>query len=82
MLICNDCGAIFSEDEVKVIRESRPYGEGTASEEFHCCPHCGGFGIEEAVQCNLCGEYGHRDNMEMDENLNYLCEVCYEDLYG
>lgn len=82
MLICNECGAVFSEDEVKVEYENHPYGEGYATEEFSVCPGCGDFGIEEAVQCNHCGEYGHRDSMEMDENLNYLCEVCYEDLYG
>lgn len=82
MLICNDCGAVFSEDEVKVVYENHPCGMGTASEEFHCCPKCGDYGIEEAVQCSLCGEYGHRDNMELDEHLNYLCEVCSDDLYG
>lgn len=82
MLICTDCGAVFSEDEVKTVYENHPYGDGYATEKFSVCPSCGESGIEEAVQCNLCGEYGHRDSFEMDENLNYLCEVCYEDLYG
>ena len=36
MYICNDCGTIFRDDEIKTYKESRPIG----FEEFSCCPNC------------------------------------------
>lgn len=79
MLICKDCGAVF--EQPRITYESHDYGEGSALEEWALCPSCGESGFEEAKECTRCGEYGHRDNMQLDDNLNYLCEVCYEELY-
>lgn len=81
MLICNDCGETFYEDDVKIEYEHHPYGMGTATEEFSYCPHCGGDGIEEAHKCLRCGGYFTLDALEYIGN-GLHCEVCADDLYG
>lgn len=83
MLICTDCGAVFTEDELETIQEPHPYGMGYAVEEFSVCPNCGECGVEEAVRCSHCGEYGCADNFTCYEVTDqYLCDICYGDLNG
>ena len=72
MLICNECQEVF--EEPKIIEEHHPYGMTYAVEEFAVCPHCKDTDIQEAHQCEGCGEYF----AELEEG---LCEICYSDLY-
>lgn len=82
MYICEECGAVFSEDEIKIAYERHPYGEGYATEEHYCCPGCGEGGFEKAVECTRCGEYFLKGTMKLDDNLNYMCDCCYGEVYG
>ena len=47
MYICEDCGAVF--DDPKVIGDDVDRGE--------CCPDCGSYYFDEALECEECGEY-------------------------
>lgn len=82
MLICRDCGAVFTEDELETEYENHPYGDGYATEEFSVCPSCGECGVEEAVKCDQCGEYGSADVFKNPYVGKYYCDVCFEDLEG
>ena len=81
MLICKECGAIFSDEELVKSTENHPYGEGYAIETFYCCPSCKSGDIEEAHQCFHCGEYLSFDGIDFYGGKK-LCEVCADDLYG
>ena len=72
MYICLECGHVF--DEPTTWSESRPYGEGYAYEGFSGCPCCQG-GYEEAFECEFCGEYFSKDDLD-----NGCCEKCKEDV--
>ena len=45
MYICADCGSVF--DDPKVI--------GTDVDRGECCPDCGSYDFDEAVECEECG---------------------------
>ena len=81
MLICNDCGAIFDEDDVVLQGQAHPYGEGLVGEYHSVCPSCKEGDIVEAVMCTRCGKQDHKDFMEFDNELNYVCGECYDELY-
>ena len=80
MYICNDCGEIFSDH--KIIEDPRPYGIQTVYERFGVCPHCESDDWSEAVECVRCGEIVTKDDCEIGESLEYLCNHCYEEIYG
>lgn len=67
MYICEDCGVIFEEAEVK--RHLERNGEELDPPSCHC-PECGSEFYEEAERCGICGE--HHPLYEMDG------EVCYD----
>ena len=73
MYICNDCERTFS--ECGTYEEHHPYGMGTASETFYCCPYCKSDDFQEAERCERCGEYV----AELEDG---MCDVCHEDMYG
>ena len=71
MYICLDCGHVF--DEPDTWNEHHPYGEGYATEAWSGCPRCKG-GYEEAVECNVCGEYFSKSDLT-----DGICDRCYEE---
>ena len=58
MYICKDCGAVFEEPNVWRDDPS-PAGVALPSGyyEYWECPKCGSEDIDEAKQCEVCGEY-------------------------
>lgn len=74
MWICDDCGAIFDDDDCVTITEWHPYGEGVAGEDWAACPHCQSTNMSKAKKCSRCGEW-------VAETREDLCDVCYEDMY-
>jgi RNA polymerase subunit RPABC4/transcription elongation factor Spt4 len=47
MIICNDCGRIFEDDELKVTKDYRECFGFPTYEEFGECPYCGSDDFEE-----------------------------------
>lgn len=65
--ICNGCGAVFREDEIKDVYTME--GEGCMRGplfDHDECPFCGCEDIVKAVECPACGEYynGEEDYCE------------------
>ena len=80
MYRCNECGEIF--EEPYVFYERHPYGESYAEEKWVVCPRCkeAGFTEIKEVTCSRCGEVVLEDEARLENRLEWLCEVCYEDL--
>ena len=74
MIICNNCGETFCEDDIAEYEEHHPYGMGYAVETFYLCPYCKDTDIQEAKICSKCGDY-------VAETREGLCDVCYSDMY-
>ncbi|MCM1236789.1 MAG: hypothetical protein NC489_42475 [Ruminococcus flavefaciens] len=55
MFICEDCGTVLHEDELRTERSYISDYAGGCYENITTCP-CGG-DIEEAERCEMCGEY-------------------------
>ena len=72
MYICNDCERTFS--ECGTYEEHHPYGMGSAYETWYLCPRCDSAGVEEAKECERCGEY-------FVSLTDGLCDLCYEEMY-
>ena len=71
---CLSCGHIFEDGEQARWKEHRPYGMGTASEEFSGCPICKGE-YEETKQCKICGG----EFLEEELNGGCVCDECIEE---
>lgn len=75
MYICNDCGRVSEELEVR--REihtelfSEPY------EEYDVCPCCGSEDVEECYYCHECGEPISRQCSIVGDDGKRYCEDCY-----
>lgn len=69
MFICNNCHEFITPK----IHEDWKHGTTSA-----LCPECGSDDIEEAVQCNCCGE--HFESYEI--NWLGLCKKCTDTLKG
>jgi len=79
MYICEECGMFF--EEPKVIFET--HGLDTPPyEKLSVCPYCNENDIKESaeVECSRCGTLMPEDYAYIDDDLNYLCDVCSEDL--
>jgi hypothetical protein len=72
---CEDCKAIFSEEEVTVIvNENRHWWLDDCPIETwteYECPECGSSYIEECEYCDMCGEPCMPDTL-----IDGLCEKC------
>lgn len=66
MLVCNKCGKLISEDDLKYVTE--PHGEKHL--DFNC--KCGGELIE-ATECKVCGKWFD------GTDLHGVCEGCLEE---
>jgi len=67
-LICTGCDAVFSDLEVVGVRE--PHGEVLGT-----CPYCGSYDIDNALECDECGETFD----ELVDGTDY-CEQCFHAL--
>ena len=74
MFICLKCNAVFSEPDEAVV-DRYPAGEEMAPRYGSVCPACGNDEIAEAVQCDICGEW--YDKSELNEiNGETICDEC------
>ena len=71
--ICENCGEVFDEDEVKAVYYDE--GEGVMRGPLYDhdeCPHCGSEDISEARECiACCGYFSGYDPSSLD-----YCESC------
>lgn len=70
--ICKNCGEIF--EEPKIVKESR--GEFWGHPAFEDCYYspCCGCDYDEAIECNICGEWYSEDDLCMG-----VCSKCIDD---
>jgi hypothetical protein len=61
MFKCSHCGKVF--EEVGTYKDGH--------DTWCCCPECGFDGYEEAVKCEVCGEWFTEDELFFD-----VCEDC------
>lgn len=47
MMICNNCGKQFEEDEVGHYEEKDQFWGFPCTQRFSCCPYCGDDDIED-----------------------------------
>lgn len=80
MYKCFDCGALF--EEPKEYSEDRTPGGvcegGSFIEHYSGCPYCSG-AYDEAVECDVCGEFCYSRSISYDEN-GSVCDKCLEEL--
>ena len=75
MFKCEECGEIFSEEEIAHWSESMgEYWGSPCSQEFAGCPYCHCCGYDEIEPCKICGSY------EEKEVGDVCCEDCKKDL--
>jgi hypothetical protein len=72
MYICEDCGIVV--EELETLRQSHPYGEGWATEEYFntTCPHCRGELVEAKI-CPVC------ETVYINSETEEICSNCIED---
>lgn len=76
MFKCNDCDCVF-ECPDGIEEKVGEYCGQPAYEMQDVCPNCGSHDIDEAIQCDVCGEWFSCDEME-----GSVCENClYEYRY-
>lgn len=61
MVICEDCGDVLDESELKQERSYISDYMGGCYEDITGCP-CGG-SVEEAEMCDMCGEYFRHEDL-------------------
>lgn len=68
---CHDCGEFFDKEDIRIKCISQgDYSEPSEYEWY--CPHCGSEDIEEAEECEFCGE-----PVKPDSRIHF-CEDCIE----
>ena len=74
MYKCYECGHVFDDEDVKRWSEDRGKCHGVPAYEEYCgCPACNG-DFEEAVCCEVCGEWFLKSDLSQD----YICTECIE----
>lgn len=80
MNICTDCGHAFSDDEMETGKAFVGYmGSAPAYESYGKCPFCGSDDIEEAYECESCGEYFADGEIGRYSGV-YICAECKKEL--
>ena len=74
MYVCLNCSAVF--DTPIPIHEYHDELDEKAIEEYYVCPYCKSDDYEEAVQCNLCGQYVNCNYVELKDG-TFACEDCF-----
>ena len=77
MYICNECGDVFTQPELRIdVEKHYELSEmgNVPCEEFRswACPHCGSGDFDVADECVICGDYCKKDAV--------LCTSCTEEL--
>lgn len=67
---CLDCDEYFPEEEAETVREYHHEIDGYFYENVMRCPCCKGVELEDAYECEMCGE----------PTLTEVCEGCEEEL--
>lgn len=81
MLICEKCNKLYEEDKLPKHIEHHPYGNGTVDEvvvDYECC----GQTLEEACQCDRCGEWFPIMSDDLFGNAQTVCKNCYDEMYS
>lgn len=78
---CYDCGTVFDDEEAGTLTEHHP--EVHADEHFPCCPNCKSTEFGEAWQCEECGEWFSKDDVESYDGLCMDClkKLCTPDTF-
>lgn len=75
-MMCRACKASFEPEEVGVVCDEYPYGEGVVEQVTNAvCPNCGADELVDEGCCMECG--GEFEAAELQDG---LCAVCREDL--
>ena len=74
MYICSNCGALL--ESTVSIHEYHDELDDSPVETYHGCPYCKSDQVEEAVQCDLCGEYCVNDYVKLKDG-TIACSDCY-----
>lgn len=75
-MMCHVCKGCFEPEEVGVVRDEYPYGEGVCEQVTTVvCPHCGSEELTDERCCEECG--GAFDELDLVDG---LCGVCREEL--
>ena len=70
---CENCGEILSQQDV-----NKDYTDGGYRGEPHyTCPHCGSDELNEAYQCEICGEWFGCDEINGSVG-QMVCDECME----
>lgn len=70
-MICQDCGAIFSLSDARYVADRENYWGATVDiGGWYECPECGSTFIDDANECQICGEYCEDD----------ICENCRQEV--
>ena len=76
MLVCNFCGAIKNEEDLKTYTQIHDYTDLQPLKERvvdYSCDECGRGDYVKATECKICGSWFD------DEDLVGVCESCLED---
>ena len=75
MYRCETCGAEFEEPIQD--KQAHPYGMGYAYEHFNACPRCKDSNMIELHQCEECGDWFEKSELE-----DGICDECWAEKYG
>lgn len=73
MYKCFNCGAVF--DELVRYQEHMDYERQTYS-IYYGCPNCRSDDVDQAVKCDLCGEYVTEDYVVLKDG-TVACNDCF-----
>lgn len=78
MYACNQCKELFEKEDALVKHTTYESLYGVTGQfanytplTLYYCPHCYSEEFDEAIECQECGDYYHKENIEED-----LCEDC------
>ena len=74
MYICQNCGYILKNPGV--VPEFHDELEGSPLEIIWGCPYCKSTNVDEAVRCDICGEYVTSDYVRLLDG-TIACNKCY-----
>lgn len=76
MLICLECGHVFDEEDVDVVRSYLGECWGQDCYESEACSPCCHDDFTEAYECDCCGEWITESYIKLD-NGQRICQNCY-----
>lgn len=75
-MVCNRCGAVFTEDEAKTENFLHTEIQPMTAETFLACPHCLSENIEDAAYCYRCKQPVRYSDLKG----GYYCGECIADM--